>query len=62
MIFRRYEVKARSIRTGEDLIAGVPPQRFFTRGHAESTCRMLNTFRLLQGAKAFEYYVHDRKA
>lgn len=61
MIFRRYEIRARSLVTGEDLVSPVLPERFFIRKHAKEYCDMANLYRLLYGAKAFEHYVADRR-
>jgi hypothetical protein len=36
-------------------------QRFFTRRHALNLINYQNCVRLVQGAKSFTYYLHDRR-
>lgn len=61
MIFRRYEIRSRSLISGEDIVSGVHPERFFFQRNAKEYCNMANLYRLLYGAKAFEHYVADRR-
>lgn len=61
MIFRRYEIRSRSLLTGEDLHNRFTWERFFFLRNAERACKSENMVRLILGAKSFEYYVKDRR-
>ncbi len=60
IIFRRWEIRTRGLRTGVDM-AIIIQRRFFTRWAAERECRHNNAYRFIQGAKGFEHYVKDRR-
>jgi hypothetical protein len=60
VIFRRWEIRVRDLRTLED-VEPVLAQRFFTRRHALNLINYQNCVRLVQGAKSFTYYLHDRR-
>jgi hypothetical protein len=61
MIFRRYEIRTRIVRSGKDM-EPIIGYRFFTLRAAEQECRFLNVQRRVFGAVGFEYYVSDRRA
>lgn len=62
MIFRRYEVRTRNLKTLEDLEQKeLTFPRFFFRRRAADYARYFNCVRLIHGYNSFTHYVHDRR-
>lgn len=62
MIFRRYEVRARNLKTLEDIeLKELPNPRFFFRSRAASYVSYYNCVRLVHGHQSFTYYIHNRR-